>query len=49
MNSVLDQLQSMTVVVADTGEVAAVKAYKPIDCCSSRWRRLWLVPMQAPS
>ena len=22
----------MTVVVADTGEVAAVKKYKPIDC-----------------
>ena len=35
MKSVLDQLRSMTVVVADTGEVAAVKAYKPVDCTTN--------------
>ncbi|APX25874.1 MAG: transaldolase [Rhodobacteraceae bacterium] len=35
MTSVLDQLREMTVVVADTGEVAAVKAYKPVDCTTN--------------
>ena len=35
MTSVLDQLREMTVVVADTGEVAAVKKYKPIDCTTN--------------
>ena len=35
MTSVLDQLRDMTVVVADTGEVAAVKKYKPIDCTTN--------------
>jgi len=35
MNSVLDQLREMTVVVADTGEVEAVKAYKPVDCTTN--------------
>jgi len=35
MTSVLDQLREMTVVVADTGEVAAVKTYKPVDCTTN--------------
>lgn len=35
MTSVLDQLREMTVVVADTGEVAAVKKYKPVDCTTN--------------
>ncbi|MFT7371309.1 MAG: transaldolase, partial [Octadecabacter sp.] len=35
MISVLDQLRTMTKVVADTGEVAAVKVYKPVDCTTN--------------
>ncbi|MDG1377318.1 MAG: transaldolase [Yoonia sp.] len=35
MTSVLDQLRGMTVVVADTGEVAAVKRYGPVDCTTN--------------
>lgn len=35
MKSVLDQLREMTVVVADTGEVAAIKTYKPVDCTTN--------------
>lgn len=35
MTNVLDQLRSMTTVVADTGEVAAVKTYKPVDCTTN--------------
>jgi len=35
MANVLDQLREMTVVVADTGEVAAVKTYKPVDCTTN--------------
>lgn len=35
MNSVLDQLREMTVVVADTGEVEAVKTYQPVDCTTN--------------
>ena len=35
MTSVLDQLREMTVVVADTGDVEAVKAYKPVDCTTN--------------
>ena len=35
MTSVLDQLREMTVVVADTGEVAAVKRYAPVDCTTN--------------
>lgn len=35
MKSVLDQLREMTVVVADTGEVEAVKKYKPVDCTTN--------------
>ncbi|GGG82559.1 transaldolase [Salipiger pallidus] len=35
MTSVLSQLRDMTVVVADTGEVASVKRLKPIDCTTN--------------
>ncbi|MCG6902474.1 MAG: transaldolase [Rhodobacter sp.] len=35
MANVLDQLRKMTTVVADTGEVAAVRAYKPVDCTTN--------------
>ncbi len=35
MKSVLDQLREMTVVVADTGDVEAVKTYKPVDCTTN--------------
>lgn len=35
MASVLDQLREMTVVVADTGDVEAVKRYKPVDCTTN--------------
>lgn len=35
MKSALDQLKEMTVVVADTGEVGAVKTYEPIDCTTN--------------
>lgn len=35
MTNVLDQLRLMTTVVADTGEIAAVKTYKPVDCTTN--------------
>ncbi|NDR58450.1 MULTISPECIES: transaldolase [Aliiruegeria] len=35
MTNALDQLREMTVVVADTGDVAAVKAYGPVDCTTN--------------
>ena len=35
MTSVLDQLREMTVVVADTGAVEAVKKYQPVDCTTN--------------
>ncbi|WP_299815653.1 transaldolase [uncultured Roseibium sp.] len=35
MASVLEQLRNMTVVVADTGDVAAVKAFAPVDCTTN--------------
>lgn len=35
MTNVLDQLRTMTTVVADTGEVAAVKQYQPVDCTTN--------------
>lgn len=33
--NILDQLRAMTVVVADTGSVEAVKAYSPVDCTTN--------------
>ncbi len=35
MQTVLDQLRDMTTVVADSGEVAAVKRYRPVDCTTN--------------
>lgn len=35
MASVLDQLRAMTQVVADTGDVEAVKVWKPVDCTTN--------------
>lgn len=35
MTSVLEQLRGMTVVVADTGNVEAVKRYRPVDCTTN--------------
>ncbi len=35
MTNALDQLREITVVVADTGDVAAVRAYKPVDCTTN--------------
>ncbi len=35
MASKLDQLKSMTVVVADTGDMQAIEAFKPVDCTTN--------------
>lgn len=35
MTSKLDQLKSMTVVVADTGDMDAIKQFKPTDCTTN--------------
>lgn len=35
MTNALDQLRAMTVVVADTGAMEAVKRYKPVDCTTN--------------
>ncbi|MCJ7874468.1 transaldolase [Phaeobacter sp. J2-8] len=35
MTTILDQLRDMTVVVADTGEVEAVKTHAPVDCTTN--------------
>lgn len=35
MTSKLDQLRRMTVVVADTGDIDAIRALKPVDCTTN--------------
>ena len=35
MANLLDQLKSMTTIVADTGDVEAIKAVKPIDATTN--------------
>ena len=35
MSSKLDQLKAMTVVVADTGDMEAIRAFKPTDCTTN--------------
>ena len=35
MTSILDQLRTMTTVVADTGDVDAVKKHEPVDCTTN--------------
>ena len=32
MSSALDQLRAVTTVVADTGDIDAIRALKPADC-----------------
>lgn len=47
MTTVLDQLREMTTVVADTGDVDAVKAWKPVDCTTNP--SLVLAALQDPA
>ena len=35
MSSKLDQLKAMSVLVADTGDLDAIRAYRPIDCTTN--------------
>jgi transaldolase len=35
MPSKLDQLKAMTVIVADTGDIDAIRKYKPVDCTTN--------------
>ncbi len=35
MASKLDQLREMTVVVADTGDIEAIRAHRPVDCTTN--------------
>jgi len=35
MVSKLDQLKQMTVVVADTGDLEAIKTFRPVDCTTN--------------
>ena len=35
MASLLEQLKSMTTIVADTGEVEAIKSLKPVDATTN--------------
>jgi transaldolase len=35
MGSKLDQLREMTVVVADTGDIEAIRAHRPVDCTTN--------------
>ena len=35
MTSKLDQLKAMTVVVADTGDIDAIRAFRPTDCTTN--------------
>lgn len=47
MLSKLDQLKSMTVVVADTGDMAAIDAFKPVDCTTNPTLILKAAEMEA--
>lgn len=47
MPSMLDQLRDMTVVVADTGDVEAIKALKPVDCTTNP--SILLKALQSPA
>ncbi len=35
MGSKLDQLREMTVVVADTGDIDAIRTWRPVDCTAN--------------
>ncbi|CAN1570944.1 MipB Transaldolase [Rhabdaerophilaceae bacterium] len=47
MTTKLDQLKSMTVVVADTGDFAAIDAVKPVDCTTNPTLILKAAEMEA--
>lgn len=47
MTSKLEQLKSMTVVVADTGDMAAIEAFKPVDCTTNPTLILKAAEMEA--
>ena len=47
MASKLDQLRAMTVIVADTGDIEAVRRLKPQDCTTNPSLLLKAVEMPA--
>ena len=47
MPSKLDQLKSMSTVVADTGDIEAIRAFKPTDCTTNPTLLLKAVQMDA--
>lgn len=47
MASKLDQLKSMTLVVADTGDMQAIEAFKPVDCTTNPTLILKAAEMEA--
>ena len=47
MASKLDQLKSMTVVVADTGDMEAIRAFAPTDCTTNPTLILKAAQMEA--
>lgn len=46
-SSKLDQLKAMTVVVADTGDMAAIEAFRPVDCTTNPTLILKAAEMEA--
>lgn len=49
MGSKLDQLREMTVVVADTGDIEAIRAHRPVDCTTNPTLLLKAVTLPALS
>ncbi|MFY8152118.1 MAG: transaldolase family protein, partial [Hyphomicrobiales bacterium] len=49
MPSKLDQLRAMTVVVADTGDIEAIRALRPYDCTTNPTLILKAVDLPAHS
>ncbi|HEY6640785.1 transaldolase [Povalibacter sp.] len=49
MTSKLDQLRDMTVVVADTGDIEAIRALRPVDCTTNPTLLLKAVALPALS
>ena len=47
MASALDQLREMTTVVADTGDIDAIRALKPVDCTTNP--SILLKALQSPA
>ena len=48
MSSKLDQLREMTAVVADTGDIDAIRKWKPIDCTTNPTLLLKAFALPAP-